>query len=264
MAKTLPVSVFILTRNEEEKIRDALKSVAWADEIVLIDSFSTDQTVAIAKKHGAKVIQLKFDGFGKLRNAGLEHTHHEWIFSLDSDERCTEGLHREIAATIVHPDAADAYLVPRHNFFLGRWIRHGGWHPNYRQPQLFRRGRLTFPEGDLVHEGYQLAPGARLERLRNHVWQVPYRNLSEALGKMERYSSLSAEKLARAGRTSSYASAFARGVWSFLRAYFLKLGFLDGGAGIVIATLAFENSFHKHAKRASREALTYPAKPPLA
>jgi glycosyltransferase involved in cell wall biosynthesis len=246
MASPPPVSVFILSRNEEEKIGPALESVSWAAEIVVIDSASTDRTVEIAERHGAKVVQVPFRKFGELRNAGIEHTTQPWIFSLDSDERCTPAARDEILRIVADPASADAYLVPRRNILLGRSIRHGGWYPDYRQPQLFKRGCMTYASQDEVHEGWTLE--GRLGRMENPIAQIPYRSLAEALGKMNRYTSLGVARQERAGASSGYPKAFFRASWAFFKAYVLQVGFLDGGPGLVIAVLRFENSFYKHAK----------------
>ena len=135
------ISVYIIAFNEADKIDAALRSVAWADEVVVVDSFSTDDTLAICARHEARVVQVPFEGFGKLRNTALEALSGDWIFSLDADERCTEAAAAEIRATVERADAADAYWVPRRNFVFGRWMRHSGYTPDYRQPQLFRRSR---------------------------------------------------------------------------------------------------------------------------
>jgi glycosyltransferase involved in cell wall biosynthesis len=246
MASTPPVSVFILSRNEEEKIGPALESVSWASEVVVIDSFSTDRTLEIAAAHGARVVQMEFKRFGELRQAGIANTTQPWIFSLDSDERCTPEARDEILRIVADAGSADAYLVPRRNILLGRRIRHGGWYPDYRQPQLFRRGRMTYAAQDDVHEGWTL--DGKLGRMSAPILQIPYRTLAEAIGKMNRYTSLGVAKQERAGRTSSFAAALLRAKWAFFKAYVLQLGFLDGGAGLVIAVLRFENSFYKHAK----------------
>jgi len=248
MASPLPVSVFILAKDEEQKIGPALDSVAWAAEIVVIDSFSTDRTVEMAKATGARVVQLEFSKFGELRQAGIAQTTQPWIFSLDSDERCTPGARDEIARIVADPASADAYLVPRRNILLGRSIRHSGWYPDYRQPQLFRRGKMTYAADDEVHEGWVL--DGRLGKMTNPIAQIPYATLAEAIAKMNRYTTLGVAKQVRAGSTSGCAKAFLRGCWAFLRAYIFQLGFLDGGPGIVIAVLRFENSFYKHAKLA--------------
>jgi glycosyltransferase involved in cell wall biosynthesis len=247
-----PVSVFILTRNEEQKIGPALDSVSWAAEVVLIDSQSTDRTLEIAAAHGARVVQLEFRKFGELREAGVAQTTQPWVFSLDSDERCTPEARDEILRIVADPASADAYLVPRRNTFLGRKIRHGGWYPDYRQPQLFRRGRMSYAAEDDVHEGYRMAAGARLGKMTHPIEQIPYWTLAEALGKMNRYTSLMTDRQVRAGRSSSYLRALTGALWAFFKAYVLQLGFLDGGPGLVIALLRFENSFYKHAKLVER------------
>ncbi|HEY4988647.1 MAG TPA: glycosyltransferase family 2 protein [Opitutaceae bacterium] len=246
MATPPPVSVFILSLNEELKIGPALESVSWAAEIVVIDSHSTDRTAEIAAAHGARVVPIVFTKFGELRTAGVLHTTQPWIFSLDADERCTPEARDEILRIVADPSAADAYLVPRRNILLGRPIRHGGWYPDFRQPQLFKRGRMTYAAGDEVHEGWVL--DGRLGRMTNPIVQIPYRTLSEAIAKMNRYTTLGVAKQERGGASSGYGKAYFRACWAFFRAYVLQRGFLDGGPGLVIAVLRFENSFYKHVK----------------
>ncbi len=246
MATKPPVSVFILSRNEEEQIGQALESVSWAAELVVIDSFSTDRTAEIAAGRGARVVQVEFRKFGQLRQAGIENTTQPWIFSLDCDERCGPEARDEILRIVADPGSADAYLVPRQNFLMGRKVRHGGWYPDYRQPQLFRRGRMSYAVEDDVHEGWVLQ--GRLGRMRHPIVQVPYRTLSEAISKMNRYSSLGVAGQERRGASAGFLKALLHAKWAFFKSYFLQLGFLDGGPGLVIAVLRFENSFYKHAK----------------
>jgi glycosyltransferase involved in cell wall biosynthesis len=242
------ISAFILAYNSESQIGKALKSLQWVDEIVVIDSHSTDRTVAIAGEYGAKVVQEDFRGFGRLRNAGIEHTTHEWIFSLDTDECCTPEARDEIQIIINSKNAADAYHTPRRNYFMGRFIKYGGWYPNYRQPQLFRRGKLTFPEDDLVHEGFNLE--GRLAQMRCAIEQEPFETLSDVLHKANRYSSLSAEKLARDRRQAGALGALAHGLGMFFKMYILRLGILDGWPGFIIAWSNLEGTFYKYAKLA--------------
>ena len=241
------VSAYILTYNEEDKIEAALKTLGWADEIVVADSFSADRTVEIAKRYTDRIVQIPFQGFGRLRNDAVAHCSHEWIFSLDADERCTQEARDEILATIRDPAANDAYLVPRRNWFMGRWIRHSGWYPDYRQPQLFRKGKLRYKE-DPVHEGYVL--DGTLRTLESPIRQIPFRNLSQSIQKMERYSTLGARKLREKGVHGGMAKALFRGYWAFLRHYVFHLGFLDGWPGFVIAFAYFEQTFYKYAKLA--------------
>jgi hypothetical protein len=243
------LSVYIIAFNEEDKIEPAIRSVTWADEIVVVDSFSTDRTVEIARRYTDRIVQVPFEGFGRLRNVAVSRTAHEWIFSLDADERCTPEARDEILRTIARPDAADAYYVPRRNLFLGRWIRHSGWYPDYRQPQLFRRGALTYKE-EQVHEGYVVH--GRVGHLEHAIQQVPYSDLSQLIGKMNRYSTLGARKLAEAGKAAGMGTALAHAVAAFLKPYVLKRGFLDGWPGFVIALSGFEATFYKYAKMYDR------------
>jgi glycosyltransferase involved in cell wall biosynthesis len=240
------ISAYILTYNEAEKIEAAVSSVLWADEVVVIDSFSVDRTAAIATSLGARVVEVPFNGFGDLRNRAIEACKYDWLFSLDADERCTEAVRDEILGLIAESPPHDVYLVPRRSYMMGRWIRGSGWYPNFRQPQLFRQGSMRYTL-EPVHEGYEVLSGKPVGTLNNEVWQFPFRNLEEVIKKMNRYSSLGVPKLA--GKHVSMASALGHGVWSFLKHYIFKLGFIDGWAGFVIAFGNFEGTFYRYAKR---------------
>ncbi|HEX7382986.1 MAG TPA: glycosyltransferase family 2 protein [Burkholderiaceae bacterium] len=238
------ISAYIIAYNEEEKVAAAIESVRWADEVVLADSHSRDRTAEIAAGLGARVVQIDFNGFGDLRNRAIEACTHEWIFSLDADERCTPEAAAEMRRA-VEDDRHDLFFVPRRNFFLGREIRHSGWTPNYRQPQLFRKGRMTY-EPSPVHEGWVNHSARPVGRLTQAIWQLPYRNLEEVLAKVNRYSTLGATKPRQAGSTMG--RAFAHGLWAFLRHYVFKRGVLDGWAGLLIAISYFEVTFYRYAK----------------
>ena len=240
------ISAYILSYNEAEKIEAAVSSVLWADEVVVVDSFSTDRTAEIATSLGARVVEVPFNGFGDLRNRALDACKFDWIFSLDSDERCTEEVRDEIVGLIAGSPAHDVYLVPRRSYMMGRWIRGSGWYPNFRQPQLFRKGSMRYTL-EPVHEGYENLSAKPVGTLTNAVWQFPFRNLEEVIKKMNRYSSLGAPKLA--GKRVSMVSALGHGLWSFLKHYIFKGGFVDGWAGFVIAFGNFEGTFYRYAKR---------------
>jgi glycosyltransferase involved in cell wall biosynthesis len=240
------ISAYIIAYNEAAKIQAAVSSVLWADEVVVVDSHSTDATAALAEALGARVVQVPFTGFGELRNRALEACRHEWIFSLDSDERCTAAARDEILDIVASQPAHDAYLVPRRSYLMGRWITGSGWYPNYRQPQLFRKDAMRY-RPDPVHEGYELLTGKPLGRMRNEIHQFPFRDLDEIIRKMNRYSTLGAQKLA--GKRVSMWSAFGHGFWAFIKHYVFKLGFKDGWAGFVIAFGNFEGTFYRYAKR---------------
>ncbi len=240
------ISAYILTFNEAEKIKAAVESVLWADEIVVVDSHSTDGTAEIAAGLGARVVEAPFNGFGDLRNRAIDICRHEWIFSLDADERCTKAVRDEILSLLAGSPAYEVYRVPRRNYTMGRWIHGSGWYPNFRQPQLFRKGSMRYTL-EPVHESYEVLGGRLVGTLRNAIWQMPFRNLEEIIRKMNRYSSLGAAKLTH--KRVSMASALGHGLWSFLKHYVFKLGFIDGWAGFVIAFGNFEGTFYRYAKR---------------
>jgi hypothetical protein len=195
---------------------------------------------------GARVVQVPFRGFGALRNDAIEACEYDWIFSLDSDERCTAEVRDEILALLASGPAHDAYLVPRRSYMMGRWISGSGWYPNYRQPQLFRKGAMRY-RPDPVHEGYELLSGKPLGRLDHAIHQFPFRDLEEVIRKMNRYSSLGVPKLAN--KRVSMWSALGHGAWSFIKHYIVKRGFRDGWAGFMIAFGNFEGTFYRYAKR---------------
>jgi glycosyltransferase involved in cell wall biosynthesis len=243
------ISAYIIAYNEAAKVADAIRSVQWADEVVVADSNSTDGTIQIAEGLGARVVQIPFEGFGKLRNDAIAACKHEWIFSLDSDERCTPEVGQEVRQ-LADRGEHGAYFVPRRNFFLGREIRHSGWYPNYRQPQLFRKDAMRY-ELSPVHEGFELSPGVTTGYLRNAIWQLPFKDLAESISKMNRYSTLGATKRRQSG--SSYGKALVHAKWAFLKHYVFKRGFLDGWAGFIIALSYFEVTFYRYAKAVELE-----------
>lgn len=239
------ISVYIIAYNEAQKVAATIESVRWADEVIVVDSWSTDGTADIATQLGARVVQVEFKGFGDLRNQAIQACTHEWIFSLDADERCTPAVERELRAVTQSPDALDAYWMPRRNYFMGRWIRYSGWYPNYRQPQLFRKGRLQY-DNKPVHEGYVLHSDKPIGHLQNAIWQFPFKNMAEVMHKANRYSTLGAEKIK--DKPVSMGSALGHGLWAFAKHYIFKRGFLDGWPGFVIAVGNFEGTFYRYVK----------------
>ncbi len=246
------VSAYILAYNQIDKIEPAIRSVLWADEVVVVDSNSTDGTAELAKKLGAQVVQVPFEGFGHLRNTAIAACHYDWIFSLDSDERCTPEAKDEILKTINSDSALDVYKIPRKNYFMGRWIKHGGWYPDYRQPQLFRKDKLGY-ELDVVHENYICKSEKPIGYLKNPIWQMPFHNLSEMMYKANRYSSLGVDRLKKKYQTASMRSALTHSVWTFFKCYVIRRGFLDGWAGLVIAMGHGYGAFYRYAKFYEKE-----------
>jgi glycosyltransferase involved in cell wall biosynthesis len=243
-AKPNAITAYTLTFNEARQIREVLESVKWADEIIMVDSFSTDGTVEIAREFGARIISEKFCGFGRLRNLALAASSHDWMLSVDADERCTPEVEAEVRQEVLAP-RCEAYLVPRRSHFLGRWMHHSGWYPDYRQPQFFNRTHMRYAE-DLVHEGYELK--GRLGCLKAHVLQYPWDTLEIAVAKLQRYSTLMAQRQAAAGERASIGKLIASPLARFFKVYLLQQGFRDGQHGLILATLYAYYTFLKYAK----------------
>lgn len=252
------LSVIIITRNEADNIVDCLASVAFADERIVLDSGSTDQTVALARAAGARVeVADDWPGFGPQKNRALALARGKWVLSLDADERITPALARQIQTVLADPDAARAYAIPRLSSFCGKFIRHSGWWPD-PVVRLFQRGHGRFTEA-LVHE--RLLTDQPAAMLTQPMLHYTYPDLTSAVQKMNRYSSDAATMMYAKGRRASLASAVGHGAWTFIRIYGLRRGFLDGGHGFVLAVVAAMGSFTRYAKLAflSRH---LPAKPP--
>jgi glycosyltransferase involved in cell wall biosynthesis len=243
------ISVYIIAFNEAEKVAATIASVQWADEIIVVDSHSTDHTAQIATEMGARIVQVDFQGFGHLRNEALKACCHEWVFSLDADERCTPEVAQEIRRISNEPGAKEVWFVPRRNYFMGRWIKHSGWYPNFRQPQLFKKSAMVY-DMKPVHEGYVLiganSKPSSMGVIKNAIWQFPFKNMAEVMHKANRYSSLGAEKIKH--KRITMLSALLHAKWAFCKHYIFKLGFLDGWAGFVIALGNFEGTFYRYVK----------------
>jgi len=257
------ISVYIIAYNEEDKIADAINSVLWADEIIVADSYSQDRTAEIAASKGATVVQIPFCGFGDLRNQAIRHCKHPWIFSLDSDERCTAEVRDEILYLADTSAEHDVYFVPRKNFFMGQWIKYSGYYPNYRQPQFFRNGTMAY-KPDPVHEGFVQKTDKPLGYIKNAIWQYPFKNFDEIIGKARRYSSLGAQRMADEGKTSGLLGALIHATWSFVQHLIIKRGLFDGRAGFAIAFGNFEGTYYKYMKLYEKNSnWEPPASPPL-
>ena len=241
------ISATIITFNEEENIRAACDSVAWADEIVVIDSQSTDQTRQIASQCGAQVISREWSGFAAQKQFATEQTSREWVFSLDADERVSDELKASIQALRTRPAdrLADGYSIARRSFYQGRWIRGGGWYPD-RQLRLFRKslGRWA---GKHIHESVKMDAGSRVEILPGDILHYTVRDAAHhhrMIG--ERYAPLAARQMFEAGRRTSAFQIATAAPAAFFRGYILKGGFLDGLAGFSIASFAAHHAFLKH------------------
>ncbi len=238
------LSVAVITWNEEERLRPCLESVAWADEIVVVDAESTDKTVQLAREFTDRIWIRPWPGFAAQKNFALDHATGEWLLSLDADERVTVELRHEIEGVIAADGPADGYRIPRKNFFWGAWVRHGRLYPDY-QVRLFRRGRGRFVQR-AVHESAEIRGSAG--RLEAPLLHHSYRSLEEFLQRSNRYSTLAAEEWIRQGRRVGPADLFLRPLGRFLSMYLLHRGFLDGWRGLLLAALYAHYVFLRTAK----------------
>ena len=238
------LSVIIITKNESQHIGACLDSVAFADEVVVLDSGSIDDTCDIARSRGAKVhISPDWPGFGIQKNRVLDLATGQWVLSIDADERVTPELAAEIQRIIAAPDR-DAYLVARLSEFEGRPMRHCGWWPDHLL-RLFKRGRARFTN-DVVHESVQTEAATGL--LKHHLLHYPYPDIESLLVKMNRYSTAGAQKMHQRGKRTSIFGALGHGFWTFVRIYIMRRGFLDGRQGLVVACAGAAGSFFRYAK----------------
>jgi glycosyltransferase involved in cell wall biosynthesis len=240
------LSVILITRNEEANLADCLASLEGiAQQIVVVDTNSTDLTLQIAKNHGAVIAQpADWPGFGPQKNRALELATGEWVLSLDADERLSPALRSEILTAINHPAQVDCFAIPRLSWYCGRFIRHSGWSPDYVD-RLFKRGTARFSD-DLVHE--RLVPNGRVAKLENPMLHFSFMNFSQVLQKIDRYSTASAEQAFSKGKKSSPLKAVLHGIWAFIRTYFIRLGFLDGPQGFALAISNGQGTYYRYMK----------------
>ncbi len=238
------LSVTVITRNESHNIEACLESVAFADEILVLDSGSTDDTVEKARAMGATVSgSPEWPGFGIQKNRALALASSEWVLSLDADERVSSGLQAEIRAVLAAP-AFDVYSFPRLSRYCGQYMHHSGWYPD-RVTRLFKRGSAEF-SNDLVHE--KLITAHEVGELRSVLLHESFRNFEAVLDKVNRYSSAGAQSLLDKGRSSSLGKALWHGLWAFFRTYVLRLGFLDGRMGFILAVSNAEGTYYRYLK----------------
>ncbi len=237
------LSVAIITKNEEDRLPVCLKSVSFADDIVVVDSGSTDRTVEIAKDMGCRVFIEEWKGYGPQKQSAVKKCKNEWVLIIDADERIPEETKEKITEIVKNP-LADAYSFPLKNFFHGKWIKHCGWWPN-RKIRLFRKSRGMVNEA-LVHESVEVS--GTVMNIHTPIIHESIRDLSSMLNKINIYSSLGAETLFKKGKNVSGLTAFFKGVAAFFKLYVLKLGILDGYEGFVISFSHAVNTCYKYLK----------------
>jgi len=243
----MKISATIITFNEQSNIKAACESVAWADEVVVVDSNSTDQTRELAEACGARVITNAWPGFGAQKQFAVEQATHEWIFSLDADERVSDELRNSIQSlrSANESELADGYEIARRTYYQQRWIRGGGWYPD-RQLRLFRKSKGRWKERH-IHESVTMNPGARVGRLAGDLLHYTSQDAAHhhrMIG--ERYAPLAALQMFEDGRRTSVLGVASAGPAAFIRSLILKGGLRDGFAGFTIASFAAHHAFLKH------------------
>ena len=238
------LSVTVITKNEVNFIRACLDSVRWADEIIIVDSGSTDGTVEICREYTDKIMLTDWPGFGPQKNRALAMATSEWVLSLDADEQVSPELKQEILSAMSFPEDHAAFDLPRRSSYCGRRMRHGGWWPDY-VTRLFRRGSARFSD-DLVHE--RIIVDGRIGRLREPLIHAAFENLENVLETMDRYSTIGARMMHDRGKKATMATAVLHGFWSFFHTYVVRAGFLDGRAGFMLAVSNAEGTYYKYLK----------------
>jgi glycosyltransferase involved in cell wall biosynthesis len=236
------LSAIIITRNEASNIGDCLDSLAFCDERIVVDSDSTDGTLLIAREKGARVATHGWKGFGPQKNYALSLAHGDWVLSIDADERVTPELAAEILKAIAE-GGADGFELSRRSSFCGRMMRHSGWFPD-RVLRLFRRDKGRFTD-DLVHE--RVVCDGKTARLKSSLLHYPVARLEDAIRRMDSYSTLGAQQMAPA-RKVSFFTGISHASFTFFRIYVLRLGFLDGAEGFLLAVANAEGTYYRYMK----------------
>lgn len=244
----MKITATIITFNEERDLPAALESLSWADEIVVVDSESTDRTVDIARGATDRVFVRPWPGYAAQKSFAADQATHDWIFNLDADERVSPELAAEIVRVKNVDDPGGAgFEMPRKTFYLGRWIKHSGWYPDYKL-RLYHRRRARW-RGDYVHESVEAS--GPVGRLAGEILHYTVNSISEHHQRLDRYTSLAAQEMVENGQSVSLAGLLLSPAVSFLRSYVFKLGFLDGVPGIAIAYFAAYYVFLKNLKARS-------------
>lgn len=239
----IPLSLVVITLNEESNIQRCLQSVPFASDIVVVDSFSTDRTVNIAESCGARVVQEKWRGYGAQKAFATELATQNWVLSLDADEALSPELQAEILEKFANLNSETGYRIPRLSFHLGRWIRFGGWHPDY-QLRLFNKSKARWNSAEL-HEKVEVKS---LDKLKHPILHWVFKGVSDQAVTNDRYSTIGAEQMHREGRKFYLVKLILKPVSKFVETYFWKLGFLDGLPGFIISVGAAYSMFLKMAK----------------
>lgn len=240
----MKISAAIIALNEERNIARAIESLRCCEEVVVVDSGSTDRTVELARVHGARVVETHWRGYAAQKNFASAVCEHDWVLSLDADEALSEALEGEIWQLKKNGPQHDGYTMPRLAQYLGRWILHSGWYPD-RKVRLFHRDKAEWV-GDYVHESVKVR--GSVGQLENNLLHFTCSSLSEHLRTLDRYTTLAAEQVVAQGKTVTWRHLALDPAWTWVKSYVLQRGFLDGAEGLAIAYMASIYTFLKYAK----------------
>ena len=239
------ISVCIITKNEENAIANCISSLSWANEVIVLDSFSEDRTLEIAKKMNARIYKRKFDNFAQQKNVCISYAKYEWVLSVDADEVVTENLSRQILQLLNNENIKyNGYKIPRITLYLNQWIKHSGWYPNY-SIRLFKKNSGKFCSS-AVHE--KVIVTGKVGKINFPLLHYSYRNISEHINKINFYSTLIANEKFSQGESSSVLWAILKSISKFILTYFWRLGILDGKVGLIISVLGGYYNFQKYIK----------------
>ena len=241
----MKLSAIVITFNEEHIIEDCLRAIDFADEIIVIDSGSTDDTVNICRQFTPNVHITDWPGFGKQRNRALAHATHDWVLTIDADQVVTPALAQEIKQLDLNRDFT-AYSAPAQSYYCGKAIKHGAW-KDERAIVLFNQQTAKYDERD-IHEGLVFSGAKNIGKLEHHLDHYSFINLTQVLDKVNSYSTSSAQMKAKQGKNSSFGKALGHGAWTFIRDYVIKCGFLDGKEGFMLAVSNAEGCYYHYLK----------------
>ena len=240
------ISAVIITLNEERNIVRCLKSLEWVDEVLVVDSGSTDRTVELCEAHGARVIKAEWLGFGKTKHFAVEQATYDWILSIDADEEVTPSLKEKIKSILENPDVTVAYRIKRQAFYPGQAIKHSGWQKDYPL-RLFNRKNGNFNDRE-VHESVDF--NGQVQYIQEPLYHYTYPTISSHIQKMDRYTNLSATELTR---KSTILGSLGRAFFRFIKMYFLKAGFLGGRIGFILCLNSAFGIYLKYIKLWEKE-----------
>ncbi|MBK9334321.1 MAG: glycosyltransferase family 2 protein [Ignavibacteria bacterium] len=237
------VSGLIICGNEEKNIEECIRSILWCDEIVVVDSFSSDGTLEILKKYPLSIFQNEWNGFSKQREFAIGKAEHDWVLSLDADERCSPELESEIRSILKSNITVNGFFIPRKSFFLGKWIKHCGWYPDH-QMRFFNKGIVSIRDR-LVHEGFKVT-GATC-KLKSNIIHYAVRSVSEYTEKINKYSALSAMEKA-GGKKITMSYLFIKPFFEFKKKFIFQQGFRDGIYGLMVSYFHMMTKFLTYMK----------------